>query len=136
MYGPIIAGCVACVGALLYQQRSSTPKKRKALPGKTGRGPASTPPRDRGVDAEFSDLPPSVEFAIPFDTDRIDRWAWDLYKRGARGDTLIVETLNSAYPVTNFGDPIVWPTREPQLRRFQSQVRDRVYRLEREWNRL
>ena len=134
MYGPIVAGCIACVGALLYQKSQGTSPK-KALPGK---GPAKpkAPVRSRQVDPEFADVPPRVEFAIPFDTDRIDRWAWDLYKHGARGDTLIVETLYNAYPVTNFGEPIVWPTREPQLRRFQSQVRDRVYRLEREWNRL
>lgn len=130
---PIAIGC-ACVGALLYSKRQQRPSPKKGSATSVAKRAPSAARAPAEVDT--SALGPDIEFELPFDTDRIDRWAWDLYKQGYRGDALIIGTLRNAYPVTNFGNPLAWPTRVPPLRRFQVQVRDRVVRLERGWNRI
>lgn len=133
---PIVIGC-ACVGALLYSKRQQRPSPKKGSTTSVAKRHGNAPnPARASAEVDTSALDPDIEFELPFDVDRIDRWAWDLYKQGYRGDALIIGTLRSGYPVTNFGNPLQWPTRIPQLRRFQVQVRDRVVRLERGWNRI
>ena len=135
---PIAIGC-ACIGAMLYAKRKETApaKKQEAKPKVAGRNYATARAASRTpAPVNTAALDPEVEFDLPFDEDRVDRWAWDLWKQGLRGDGLIIATLRNAYPVTNYGNPIDWPTREPQLRKFQAKLRDRVVRLENAWARL
>jgi len=140
---PIAIGC-ACIGAMFYAKRKGEAQKPKA---KQAQGKAKVAQRNYAVApsatrAAASSQPvnpaaldPEVEFDLPYDENRIDRWAWDLWKQGFRGDALIIATLRSGYPVTNYGNSIDWPTREPQLRKFQARVRDRVARLGKAWSR-
>jgi hypothetical protein len=53
----------------------------------------------------------AFEFDLPWLPDDIAVIATDAFEQGLRGDDLLLATLNTVYPQTNYFDPIEWPVR-------------------------
>jgi hypothetical protein len=94
-----VGACSACSGVQVGNAYDGIASVGNAFNGSAHASPVAA----TGAD-EF-------EFDLPWLPDDIAVIATDAFEQGLRGDDLLIATLNTVYPQTNYFDPIEWPVR-------------------------